>query len=79
MSFSVEMQLADTIGQGGLHCWSRAKGAQHHDGGDGLGGELRGHVIVDRRQTEYLDMQLLSGCPQALELLAGVPLQTEHQ
>src|SRR5438132_7568241 len=46
-------------------------------GGDGLRGELRRHIVVDRRQTKYLNVQLLSGRPHGFEVLAAVTLQTQ--
>jgi len=71
--------LTDTVGQGGLHFGAGAQGTQYHDGRDSLRSQLRGYVIVDRRQAEHLNVQLLSRRTQSLEILAGVPLQSEHQ
>lgn len=73
------MQLANTIGQGGFHLRGGAQGAQHYDRGDGLRGQLRRNVIVDRRQAQHLDMQPFSGRVQPLKIPARIPLQTEHQ
>src|SRR6478609_6519462 len=72
-------QLADTVGQGGLHLGAGTQRTEDYDGRNSLRGELRGYVVVDRRQAEDLNVQLLSGRTQALEILPRVSLQTENQ
>src|SRR5688572_25188998 len=71
-------ELASAIGQRGLHFGAGAQGAEHRDGGNCLPGELRSHVVVDHRETQHVDLQLLSGRHHVLEILAGVALQAEH-
>ena len=50
-------ELASAIGQRGLHFGTGAQGAEHRDGGNRLPRE-RGHVVVDRRETQHVDLQL---------------------
>ncbi|SPJ16925.1 exported hypothetical protein [Burkholderiales bacterium] len=70
----VGKQLADTAVQGSLHFWTGALGAKDLDGGDGLRGELRRHVLVVRHRAKSLNGQLLYGCPNGFEVRAGVTL-----
>src|SRR5687767_14648578 len=75
---SLRLELASAIGERGLHFGTGAQGAKHRNGGNRLPGELRGHVVVDRREPQHVDLEPFSGLHDLLEVLPGIALQAEH-
>ena len=68
--FRESINLADPIGEGRLHFGTRAQGPKNEHGGDCLQSELRGNVVVDRREAQHVDLELLSGRQHVLEVPA---------
>src|SRR5687767_7765343 len=75
---SLRLELASAIGERGLHFGTGAQGAEHRNGGNRLPGELRGDVVVDRREAEHVDLQLFPCFHHLFKILSGVALQAEH-
>ncbi len=55
------------------------QGAQHDEGIDGGPGQFGGHILGNAGQAQHMDLELLSGRPHRLKVLARVVLQAQDQ
>ena len=69
----------DAIGERGFDGRTGLKRSQNDDGLNGRAGEFGGYVLANPDQTEHLDLQLLSGPFDDVEILAREGPQSQHQ